>query len=70
MLDKKIVSARVPARMAFAAIKAISTAISPSVSAAALNGLDPAACLRTTLEILPTCLNSEIDSLLPLRDAA
>ena len=34
---------------------------------AKLNGLDPAAWLRETLEKLPTCLNSQIDSLLPLR---
>ena len=32
-----------------------------------LNGLDPAAWLRDTLEKLPSCLNSEIDSLSPLR---
>ena len=30
---------------------------------AILNGLDPAAWLRDTLEKLPACLNSEIDSL-------
>ena len=30
-------------------------------------GLDPAAWLRDTLEKLPTCLNSQIDSLLSLR---
>jgi len=34
---------------------------------AKLNGLDPAAWLRDTLERMPTCLNSQIDSLLPLR---
>ena len=34
---------------------------------AKLNGLDPAEWLRETLEKLPTCLNREIDSLLPLR---
>ena len=34
---------------------------------AILNGLDPAAWLRDTLEKLPACFNSEIDSLLPLR---
>jgi len=33
---------------------------------AKLNGLDPAAWLRDTLKRLPTCLNSQIDSLLPL----
>ena len=37
------------------------------VNTAKLNGLDPAAWLRDTLEKLPTCLNSQIDSLLPLR---
>jgi hypothetical protein len=31
------------------------------------NGLDPAAWLREALEELPTCPNSRIDSLLPLR---
>jgi transposase len=31
------------------------------------NGLDPAAWLRETLEKLPTCLNSQTDSLLPFR---
>lgn len=41
-------------------------AIQSLLATAALNGLDPAAWLRTTLEKLPTCLNSEIDSLLPL----
>ena len=30
-----------------------------------LNGLDPAQWLRETLEKLPTCPNSQIDSLLP-----
>ena len=34
---------------------------------AKLNGRDPAAWLRETREKLPTCLNSQIDSLLPLR---
>ena len=37
------------------------------LATAKLNGLDPAAWLRDTLEKLPTCLNSQIDSLLPLR---
>ena len=36
---------------------------------AKLNGLDPAAWLRETLEKLPTCPNSRIDSL-PLRTQA
>jgi hypothetical protein len=38
----------------------------PRFVARAINGLDPAAWLRDTLEKLPTCLNSNIDSLLPL----
>ena len=42
-------------------------AIQTLLGTAKLNGLDPAAWLRDTLEKLPTCLNSEIDSLLPLR---
>jgi hypothetical protein len=42
-------------------------AIQSLLATAALNGFDPVAWLRTTLEKLPTCLNSEIDSLLPLR---
>ncbi len=41
-------------------------AIQSLLATAALNGLDPAAWLRNTLEKLPTCLNSNIDSLLPL----
>ena len=41
-------------------------AIQSLLATAALNGFDPAAWLRATLEKLPTCLNSEIDSLLPL----
>jgi transposase len=40
-------------------------AIQSLLATAALNGLDPAAWLRETLERLPTCLNSQIDSLLP-----
>jgi transposase len=44
-------------------------AIQSLLATAALNGLDPAAWLRSTLEKLPTCLNSEIDSLLPLRQS-
>lgn len=35
------------------------------LATAKLNGLDPAAWLRETLEALPTCRNSQIDSLLP-----
>ena len=42
-------------------------AIQSLLTTAKLNGLDPAAWLRETLEKLPTCLNSQIDSLLPLR---
>ena len=42
-------------------------AIQTLLGTAKLNDLDPAAWLRDTLEKLPTCLNSEIDSLLPLR---
>ena len=45
-------------------------AIQTLLGTAKLNGLDPAPWLRDTLEKLPTCLNSEIDSLLPLRTAA
>ena len=40
-------------------------AIQSLLATATLNGLDPAAWLRETLEKLPTCLNSDIDSLLP-----
>ncbi len=36
------------------------------LATAALNGLDPAAWLRSTLEKLPTCRYSQIDDLLPL----
>ncbi len=42
-------------------------AIQTLLGTAKLNGLDPAAWLREALEKLPTCLNSQIDSLLPLR---
>ena len=42
-------------------------AIQSLLATAKLNGLDPAAWLRDTLEKLPTCPNSQIDSLLPLR---
>jgi hypothetical protein len=45
-------------------------AIQSLLATAAMNGLDPAAWLRDTLEKLPTCLNRNIDSLLPLRQAA
>ena len=40
-------------------------AIQSLLATAKLNGLDPAAWLRDTLEKLPTCRNSHIDSLLP-----
>jgi transposase len=42
-------------------------AIQTLLGTARLNGVDPAAWLRDTLEKLPTCLNSQIDLLLPLR---
>ena len=42
-------------------------AIQSLLGTAKLNDLDPAAWLRDTLERLPTCPNSQIDSLLPLR---
>jgi hypothetical protein len=45
-------------------------AIQSLLATAKLNGLEPAAWLRETLEKLPTCLNSQIDSLLPLRKDA
>ena len=45
-------------------------ALQSLLATAALNGLDPAAWLRETLEKLPTCLNRDIDSLLPLRPAS
>jgi transposase len=41
-------------------------AIQSLLGTAKLNGLDPAQWLRDTLEKLPTCRSSEIDSLLPL----
>ena len=45
-------------------------AIQSLLATAAMNGLDPAAWLRDTLKKLPTCLNRNIDSLLPLRQTA
>jgi transposase len=45
-------------------------AIQSLLATAAMNGLDPAAWLRETLEKLPTCLNRDIDSLLPLARAS
>ena len=44
-------------------------AIQTLLATAKLNGLDPAAWLRDTLDKLPTCRNSHIDSLLPLSTA-
>jgi hypothetical protein len=40
-------------------------AIQSLLATAALNGLDPAAWLCETLEKLPTCLERDIDALLP-----
>jgi transposase len=45
-------------------------AIQSLIGTARLNGLDPAAWLRDTLEKLPTWRNSRIDELLPLRSPA
>jgi hypothetical protein len=45
-------------------------AIQSLLYTAKLNGLDPATWLRETLEKLPTCPNSQIDSLLPLLNQA
>jgi transposase len=45
-------------------------AIQTLLATATLNGLDPAAWLRDTLEKLPTCLNTQIDSLLPFPKAS
>lgn len=42
-------------------------AIQSLLGTAKLNGLDPYAWLKNTLEKLPTCLNSDIDTLLPFR---
>ena len=42
-------------------------AIQTLLATAKLNGLDPAAWLRETLEQLPTCRNNNLDSLLPFR---
>jgi len=44
-------------------------AIQSLLATAKLNGFDPAAWLRDTLEKLPTCPNSNINSLLPLQPA-
>jgi hypothetical protein len=45
-------------------------AIQSLLYTAKLNGLDPAVWLRETLDKLPTCPNSQLDSLLPLRTPA
>lgn len=45
-------------------------AIQSLLATAKLNGLDPAAWLHATLTKLPTCLNSQIDTLLPLREVS
>ena len=42
-------------------------AIQSLLGTAKLNGIDPAAWLKSTLEKLPTCRNSDIDDLLPFR---
>lgn len=44
-------------------------AIQSLLATAKLNGIDPARWLTDTLERLPMCLNSEIDSLLPLMNS-
>lgn len=44
-------------------------AIQSLFATAKLNGLDPARWLADTLDRLPTCLNSEIDSLLPFANS-
>lgn len=42
-------------------------AIQSLLGTAKLNGIEPMAWLQSTLERLPTCLNKDIDSLLPLK---
>jgi len=42
-------------------------AIQSLLATAKLNGLEPAAWLKSTLEKLPTCPNSRIDELLPIK---
>lgn len=44
-------------------------AIQSLFATAKLNGLDPARWLADTLEALPTCPNSKIDTLLPFKDS-
>jgi transposase len=45
-------------------------AIQSLLGTANLNGLDSDAWLKSTLEKLPTCPNSDIDKLLPFRSAS
>lgn len=42
-------------------------AIQSLLGTAKLNGLDPSAWLKSTLDRLPTCHNCDIDDLLPFR---
>ena len=42
-------------------------AIQSLLATAKLNGIEPTAWLKSTLEKLPTCLNSRIDELLPIK---
>ena len=42
-------------------------AIQSLLATAKLNNIEPTAWLKSTLEKLPTCLNSQIDDLLPIR---
>jgi transposase len=42
-------------------------AIQSLLGTAKLNDLDPSAWLKSTLEQLPTCRNSDVDDLLPFR---
>lgn len=42
-------------------------AIQSLLATAKLNGLEPSAWIKSTLEKLPTCLNSRIDELLPIK---
>lgn len=42
-------------------------AIQSLLATAKLNGLDPGIWLKSTLESLPSCLNAQIDTLLPIK---
>ena len=42
-------------------------AIQSLLATAKLNGIEPTAWLKSALEKLPTCLNSRIDELLPIK---